>query len=80
MPSRLPHAAGACGHDRGAGLTPTERRVAGFVAEGLSNPQIGECMAISPATVKSHVSHIFAKLDMSSRSQIATEATRRLLS
>jgi predicted ATPase/class 3 adenylate cyclase/DNA-binding CsgD family transcriptional regulator len=58
-------------------LTPTELRVAELVAEGLTNPQIGERMFISRGTVKVHLSHIFAKLGTSTRAELAAEATRR---
>lgn len=59
------------------GLTPTEREVVGHVAEGRTNPQIAEAMFISRETVKTHLSHIFAKLDVSSRSELAAAAVRR---
>jgi len=58
-------------------LTPTEHTVAGLVAEGLSNPQIGANMYISRRTVQTHLAHVFAKLDISSRAQLAAEVTRR---
>jgi DNA-binding CsgD family transcriptional regulator/tetratricopeptide (TPR) repeat protein len=58
-------------------LTPTERTVTDLVAEGLSNPQIGERMYISHRTVQTHLAHIFAKLDISSRAQLAAEAIRQ---
>jgi len=58
-------------------LTPTEIRVGELVAAGLTNPQIGERMFISRGTVKVHLSHIFAKLGIASRSELAAEVTRR---
>jgi DNA-binding CsgD family transcriptional regulator len=58
-------------------LTPTELRVVDFVAEGLTNPEIGERMFISRGTVKVHLSHIFAKLNMTSRAELAAKAARR---
>ena len=58
-------------------LTPTELRVVKLVAEGLTNPRIGERMFISRGTVKVHLSHIFAKLGTSTRAELAAEATRR---
>ena len=58
-------------------LTPTEHSVAGLVAEGLSNPQIGERLYISHRTVQTHLAHVFAKLDISSRAQLAAEVTRQ---
>jgi predicted ATPase/class 3 adenylate cyclase/DNA-binding CsgD family transcriptional regulator len=60
-----------------ASLTPTELDVVRFVAEGLTNPQIGEKMFISRGTVKVHLSHIFAKLGVTTRAELASEATRR---
>jgi predicted ATPase/class 3 adenylate cyclase/DNA-binding CsgD family transcriptional regulator len=60
-------------------LTPTEIRVVELVAEGLTNPQIGQRMFISRGTAKVHLSHIFAKLGIATRSELAVEATRRAL-
>jgi DNA-binding CsgD family transcriptional regulator len=60
-------------------LTPTETRVVELAAEGLTNPQIAERMFISRGTVKVHLSHIFAKLGIATRSELAAEATRRAL-
>lgn len=57
-------------------LTVTECTVAGLVAEGLSNPQTGERLFISRRTVQTHLAHIFAKLDISSRVQLAAEVIR----
>ncbi|HEU5267900.1 MAG TPA: LuxR C-terminal-related transcriptional regulator, partial [Jatrophihabitans sp.] len=58
-------------------LTPTERTIATLVAAGLSNPQIGDRLYISRRTVQAHLAHIFPKLDIASRSQLAAEASRR---
>ena len=60
-----------------ASLTPTEHTVAGLVAEGLSNPQIGERLYVSRRTVQAHLAHVFAKLDIATRAQLAAEVTRR---
>jgi DNA-binding NarL/FixJ family response regulator len=51
--------------------------VADLVAEGLSNPQIGERLYIPSRTVQTHLAHVFAKLDISARAQLAVEVTRR---
>jgi DNA-binding CsgD family transcriptional regulator len=55
-------------------LTPTETKIAGMVAEGMSNRQIAEHLVLSPRTVGTHVSHILAKLGVRSRIDIAREA------
>ncbi|MGH3962160.1 MAG: helix-turn-helix transcriptional regulator [Pseudonocardiaceae bacterium] len=60
-------------------LTPTELTVVRHVTAGLTNRHIGERMSITPGTVKVHLSHIFGKLDISSRSQLAAEAATREL-
>ena len=57
-------------------VTPTEAQVVELVAQGLTNPQIGERMFISRATVKVHVAHIFQKLGTSSRAELAAAAAR----
>ena len=57
-------------------LTPTEHSIAALVADGLSNPQIGQRQYISRRTVQTHLGHIFAKLDISSRTQLAAEVAR----
>ena len=56
-------------------LTPAEHAVAGLVAEGLSNPQIGERLYVSRRTVQTHLAHVFVKLDLTSRAQLAAEVT-----
>jgi DNA-binding CsgD family transcriptional regulator len=58
-------------------LTPTELDIVRHVTAGLTNRQIGERMFISRGTVKVHLSHIFPKLEISSRSQLAADATKR---
>jgi DNA-binding CsgD family transcriptional regulator/tetratricopeptide (TPR) repeat protein len=57
-------------------LTPTERSVAELVTEGLSNPQIGDRLYISRRTVQTHLAHVFAKLDLTSRAQLAAVVTQ----
>jgi len=59
-----------------ASLTPAERAVASLVADGLTNPQIGDRLYISRRTVHTHLVHVFAKLDIASRAQLAAQVTR----
>jgi DNA-binding CsgD family transcriptional regulator len=58
-------------------LTRSERDVVRLVAQGLTNPEIGRRLFISHRTVQSHLSHVFAKLDVRSRDQVAREALSR---
>ncbi len=57
-------------------LTPTERTITDLVAQGLSNPQIGDRLFISRRTVQTHLAHVFAKLDLASRAQLAAAVTQ----
>lgn len=45
-------------------LTPRERQVLVLMAEGKSNPGIGEALGVTPAAVEKHVTGIFAKLEV----------------
>lgn len=58
-------------------LTARERHVLELLAAGRRNTQIAEDLSISVHTVKRHVSHLFAKLEVENRTQAAVEATRR---
>jgi DNA-binding CsgD family transcriptional regulator len=60
-------------------LTPTETKIAAFVEEGLSNPEIAARLLLSRRTVGTHVSHILKKLNVTSRTDIAREAALRTL-
>jgi DNA-binding CsgD family transcriptional regulator len=57
-------------------LTPMELDVVRLVAEGLGNSDIGTRLFISPRTVQSHLTHVYAKLGLTSRVQLAQEAGR----
>ena len=54
-----------------ASLTPTEERVVALAAEGLTNAQIAERMFVAPGTVKVHLGHIFTKLGVATRAELA---------
>lgn len=60
-----------------ASLSPTEIQVAGLVAERLTNPQIAQRLFVSRGTVKTHLSHIYDKLGIESRAELADEVAKR---
>jgi DNA-binding CsgD family transcriptional regulator len=52
-------------------LSAAEKRVADLVSTGASNPEIAEKLFVSRRTIESHVSHIFTKLGITSRVELA---------
>jgi DNA-binding NarL/FixJ family response regulator len=62
--------------DRDRARAPAEQAVASLVADGLTNSQIGARLYISGRTVQTHLAHMFAKLDIASRAQLAAQVTR----
>ena len=59
-----------------ASLTPAERDVVRLVSEGLANKDIATGLFVSPRTVETHLSHVYAKLGFTSHLQLAQEAAR----
>jgi DNA-binding CsgD family transcriptional regulator len=57
-------------------LTPGERAVVDLVAQGLSNPEVGERLYLSRHTVKRHLSNAMLKLGVTSRFEVMREADR----
>jgi DNA-binding CsgD family transcriptional regulator len=57
-------------------LTPTELDVVRLVGEGLPNKDIATRLFISPRTVQSHLRHVYNKLGLTSRVQLAQEGAR----
>jgi DNA-binding CsgD family transcriptional regulator len=58
-------------------LTDSELKVAAFVEEGLSNPEIAARLMLSRRTVATHVSHILKKLNVTTRTEVARESALR---
>jgi DNA-binding NarL/FixJ family response regulator len=65
---------------RAASLTEREREVLALIADGRSNREIARALHLSEKTVKTHVSNILMKLDLSDRTQAALYAVRNNLS
>ncbi|CAM4490318.1 LuxR C-terminal-related transcriptional regulator [Nocardia ninae] len=54
-----------------ASLTPTERSVVDLAVSGMSNPEIATRLFISRGTVKTHLAHVYAKLGVANRTELA---------
>lgn len=59
-----------------ASLTPTERQVVDLLTQGLRNAEIAERLFVAPSTIKTHLGHVFAKLGVSNRAELAALAAR----
>ena len=59
------------GRRRAEGLTPAERRVAALVAEGRTNREVAAALVLGERTVETHLTHIYAKLGVRSRTELA---------
>jgi len=59
------------GRTRADGLTPAERRVATLVAEGRTNREVAAALFLGERTVASHLTHVYAKLGVRSRTELA---------
>ena len=66
--------AGARGPDLWPSLTPSELRIAGFVAKGLINKDIAQRLFVSPHTVDAHLKHVYTKLGIHSRVELTVLA------
>jgi DNA-binding CsgD family transcriptional regulator len=59
------------GRTRQEGLTAAERRVAALVAEGRTNREVAAALFLTERTVASHLTHVYAKLGIRSRTELA---------
>jgi DNA-binding NarL/FixJ family response regulator len=57
-------------------LTVSERRVAELAAKGHSNPEIAQRLFVTRKTIETHLGHIYSKLDISGRAELARALAR----
>jgi DNA-binding NarL/FixJ family response regulator len=58
-------------------LSPREREILKLIARGLSNADVARALTISSATVRTHLEHIYQKLEVSNRTEAVTEGIRQ---
>lgn len=66
---------GTSGESAEPQLTPRQLEIAALISEGLTNKEIARRLLITVSTVETHIEHIFRKLDVVSRSQVAVWAS-----
>jgi non-specific serine/threonine protein kinase len=59
-----------------APLTRREREVVALVARGLTNRQVADRLLVAPRTIETHLEHVFAKLGVQTRAEVAAWAAR----
>jgi DNA-binding NarL/FixJ family response regulator len=69
--------AGAAGAAPARALSPREREILKLIARGLSNAEVARLLQLSRATVRTHLEHIYEKLDVSNRTEAVTEGIRQ---
>jgi two-component system, NarL family, nitrate/nitrite response regulator NarL len=65
------------GNARRVRLTERELEVLRLLAEGLSAPEIGKRLFIEPSTVKTHLKHLYAKLEVGDRAAAVAAGMRQ---
>ena len=64
------------GRSSSGGLTPTEARIAQLVADGQSNKEIAAALVVTVRTVETHLTKVYAKLGVRSRTELASRVSR----
>ncbi len=66
-----------CGSENTTRLSEREQEVLNLVAKGFSSPEIARMLGLSLHTIKTHVRHIYSKLEVNSRGEAVYEAAQR---
>jgi DNA-binding CsgD family transcriptional regulator len=58
-------------------LTDRELEILELIAKGMSNAEAALALGLAPGTVRTHLEHIYAKLEVSNRTEAVTQGIRR---
>lgn len=74
---RAPAPAAAIADDGGRSLSPRESEILQLIAKGLTNPEVADVLSLSRSTIRTHLEHIYEKLDVTNRVEAVTEGLRK---
>lgn len=61
----------------GRSLSPRESEILQLIAKGLTNPEVADVLSLSRSTIRTHLEHIYEKLDVTNRVEAVTEGLRK---
>jgi len=61
----------------GRSLSPRESEILQLIAKGLTNPEVAEVLSLSRSTIRTHLEHIYEKLEVTNRVEAVTEGLRK---
>jgi len=75
---RVPAPAAAPADDEGGrSLSPREAEILQLIAKGLTNPEVAGILSLSRSTIRTHLEHIYEKLEVTNRVEAVTEGLRK---
>ncbi|HEY0840851.1 MAG TPA: response regulator transcription factor [Vulgatibacter sp.] len=63
--------------ESGRSLSPRETEILQLIAKGLTNPEVADVLSLSRSTIRTHLEHIYEKLDVTNRVEAVTEGLRK---
>ncbi|AKU91754.1 response regulator [Vulgatibacter incomptus] len=66
-------------NEEGPNLSPRETEILQLIAKGLTNPEVAEILSLSRSTIRTHLEHIYMKLEVTNRVEAVTEGLRKRL-
>jgi len=74
---RVPAPAAPVDDEGGRSLSPREAEILQLIAKGLTNPEVAEILSLSRSTIRTHLEHIYEKLEVTNRVEAVTEGLRK---
>lgn len=74
---RVPAPAAPVDDEGGRSLSPREAEILQLIAKGLTNPEVADILSLSRSTIRTHLEHIYEKLEVTNRVEAVTEGLRK---